>query len=114
MDILVALSQSSLERYLLSLRPGGILVYDPKLVTTIPKYKARIFEVPATEKAIELGNRIAANMVILGFLQESTKIISREDLIGIIRETVNKKFIDLNLRAVETGISLAKGVKLEV
>lgn len=113
-DILVALSQMALDRYFPTLREGGTLVYDPKLITRVPDGSARVIPVPATETAVALGGRIAANMVVLGFLQASTGLITREDLIGVVKENVPAKFLDLNLKAVDAGIKLAEGVKLEV
>lgn len=112
-DILIALSQTALDRYLPTLREGGTLIIDPKLVTDTHGSTAKIIPVPATETAINLGGRIAANMVVLGFLQESTRLITREDLMEVVQETVPAKFLDLNLRAVDAGISLAQGVAVE-
>jgi len=113
-DILVAMSPSALREYVSSLRPGGILVVDPMLVTELPETDARVVEVPATATADELGNRIVANMVLLGFLQASTGLMSREDLLGAVEELVPEKFLELNRKAVERGIALAEGVSLEV
>ncbi|NLY49920.1 MAG: ketoisovalerate oxidoreductase [Firmicutes bacterium] len=113
-DIIVALSQMALDRYLPSLREGGTLIYDTKLETNLHATSAATIPVPATETAISLGNQIAANMVVLGFLQESTQLITREDLVQVVRETVPAKFLELNLKAVEAGRQLAQGVKLEV
>jgi 2-oxoglutarate ferredoxin oxidoreductase subunit gamma len=111
-DILIVLFQSALDRYLPSLREGGILIIDPKLVTPPPPNKIKVLQVPATETAIQLGNRIAANMVVLGFLQESTQLIQKEDLIEVIKETVSERFLDLNLWAVNAGAGLATGISL--
>jgi 2-oxoglutarate ferredoxin oxidoreductase subunit gamma len=113
-DLLIALSQNALDRYLSSLKPGGTLVIDPKLVSNIDTAKYRVIEVPATETAIRLGNRIAANMVVVGFLQQITGLGSRDDLIDVIKDHVPERFIDLNLKAVDAGIELAKGIKVSL
>ena len=113
-DILIALSQSALDRYISSLKPEGILIIDPFLVTDTLDSKFRTFEVAATEKAAKLGNKIAANMVLLGFLQATTGLITRDDLIDTVKETVHKEYVTLNLKAVDAGIKMAEGVKMEV
>jgi len=98
-DILICLFQSALDKYLSTLKKTGILIVDPKLVTEIPSIDANIYKVPATETAIKIGNRIAANMVILGFLQKLIKVVSEDNLREIISLMVPKKFIDINLKA---------------
>jgi len=111
-DILVCLFQSALEKYLNTLKKKGILIVDPKLVTKIPSVEANVYKVPATEIAIEKGNRIAANMVIIGFLQKLIKGISEDDLREVISLMVPKKFIDINLNAFEAGVHFAKNVDI--
>jgi len=112
-DILLAMPQSALDTFLPSLKPDGILIVDPGMVTDTHGTKARVLEVPATETAQGLGNRICANMVILGFVQAVTGLISKEDLVHVVADSVPVKFVDLNLRAVDAGIELAKGLSLE-
>jgi 2-oxoglutarate ferredoxin oxidoreductase subunit gamma len=113
-DILIALSQNALDRYISSLKPGGTLIIDPKLVSSVDTEKYRVIEVPATETAIKLGNRVAANMVVVGFIQQSTGLADRDDLIEVIKSHVPERFIELNLKAVDAGIELAKGTKISL
>jgi len=113
-DILVAMSSTALRQYISSLRPDGVLIIDPLLVGELPETSARVVEVPATATAEELGNRIVANMVLLGFLQASTGLITKEDLLMAIADLVPQRFVELNRSAVERGIALADGVSLGV
>lgn len=111
-DILICLSQSALDKYFSTLKKKGILIVDPKLVTEIPPIEANIYQVSATETAIKLGNRIAANMVVLGFLQKFIKMINKEDLREDIASMVPKKFIDINLKAFDTGVHFAEDLEI--
>ena len=111
-DIFVSLFQSALDKYLYTLKKKGILIVDPKLVTNIPSVDVSIYKVPATEMAIESGNRIAANMVILGFLQKLIKLTSADDFREVIRSTVKKKFIDINLKAFNAGVHFARDLNI--
>jgi Pyruvate/2-oxoacid:ferredoxin oxidoreductase gamma subunit len=54
-------------------------------------------------------------MVMLGYLQEATRLFSAANLLDVVRENVPNRFVDLNLRAVKHGIALAKdnGTKVE-
>lgn len=113
-DLLIALSQSALDRYLSSLDSEGTLLVDPMLVTDTHNTQIKTIEVAATETAVQLGNRITANMVLLGFLIASTKLVTRDDLVAVVRDLVKEKYIEVNIKAIDAGISLAKGLELEV
>lgn len=110
-DILVAMSQIALEKYLPTLRAKGKLIVDSKLIKKIPSTKAIVYKVPATETAIELGDRIAANMVVLGFIQHTSELITRSDLIEVVTDFVPEKYLNLNLKAIDAGIEFAKGIR---
>ena len=69
-NLLVALFQTAYEKYIDDLEEDGVLVIDPQLVTRQTRKVAHTFEVPATQIAVDLGNRMAANMVMLGFLSQ--------------------------------------------
>ena len=66
------------------------------------------FAVPATQIAVDLGNRMSANMVVLGFLSECLGMLKEEDLMDVIRTQVNPRFVELNLKAAQAGIAYAK------
>jgi len=112
-DILVAMSQSALDKFLPSLKEDGVLIIDPGMVTDTHGTRNRVLEVPATAIAQSLGNRIVANMVVLGFVQAVTGLISKEDLLEVVKDSVPSRFLELNYKAVDAGIELAKGIKLE-
>ena len=115
-DILIALFQSALVKYLPTLKSDGILIIDPMLVNDTKSTTARVLEIPATQIAINLGNRLATNMVVLGFLQEATKLFGRDELLEVVKESVSPKYLDLNVMAVDAGIAYAKerNITLEV
>lgn len=113
--LLVALSQPALEKYLPRLRPGGTLVIDPELVQPPQRSDITILEVPVTRIASEdVGDKICANMVLLGFLQAATGVFGFGELLSAIRECVPHRFVELNVRAAEQGRASAKGVSVEI
>ena len=76
-DIMIAMNNQSLKRYANSLKEDGILIIDKDLVTEIPSsIKAKIFKINATKIAEEKFMRITANMIMLGFTANLTKIVS--------------------------------------
>lgn len=106
-DVLVAFFQEAYMKFRSALRPGGLLIYDTALVHSVPD-EANAFGLPATAIAEELGNRLAANIVMLGFLVGKTGVISREAAEEAIRATVKPRILDLNLRAFDAGYSRAQ------
>ena len=107
-DIMVALSQEAFEKYAWRLRPGGTLIIDSDLVEAPDRTDIHIITLPATRIADEAGHKIAANMVILGFLQEMTGLFPTDALFAVIRENIPEKFLELDMKAAEQGIALAR------
>ncbi len=64
--------------------------------------------VAATEAAGQLGNKIVANMFMLGFIQQLTGLITADALEEVIAENVPQKYITLNQKAAQSGMALAK------
>lgn len=105
---LVAMSQPALMKYIDDLESTGTLLVDPGMVPRIPnRSDISLIRIPATKTAENLGRKIVANIVMLGALQSSIKIISEKALHEAIREYVPSKTVDLNIRAAEEGKKLA-------
>jgi len=67
LDILVAFDQESIDLNAKELRPGGVIVADAKFSPTVPEgVEARLFAVPITAIAEELGTSLMKNMVASG------------------------------------------------
>lgn len=67
LDILVAFDQESIDLNAPELRPGGVVVADAKFNPALPEGSdARLFAVPITSIAEELGTSLMKNMVASG------------------------------------------------
>ncbi|QJC52213.1 2-oxoacid:acceptor oxidoreductase subunit alpha [Paenibacillus albicereus] len=67
LDILVAFDQESIDLNAPELRPGGVVVADAKFKPELPEgIDARLFAVPITAIAEELGTSLMKNMVASG------------------------------------------------
>lgn len=103
-EILVSMSQEAYDKYEPDLRDDGILVIDTDLVKPRPvRGKIKMFAIPSTRFAEELGNRIIANLVMLGFFTAVTKIVSPEAMKKALPGLVPGRFLDLNIRAFDRG-----------
>jgi len=104
-DVLVAMNQESLEKYVGHLKEDGVLIVDISSVERIPKTEAKIFKVPAMETAKKtFGGSIYANMIMLGALTKITKIVNEESMEKAIRESVPERTVAANLNAYKKGL----------
>lgn len=104
-DILMALSQEAYDLYRPSAKPDAIVIIDEGLVK--PASDDKPFKVPATKIAEELGRRIVANMVVLGFFTSVTGVIERDAVEKSIATSVRPKTVELNLKAFARGFDYA-------
>ncbi len=103
-EILVSMSQDAYEKYEPDLRPDGILIYDTDLVKLRAKRdQVQYFGIPSTRFAEEMGNRIFANLVMLGFFTAITKVVTPGAMKKALPGLVPKRFLELNIRAYDKG-----------
>ncbi len=102
-DILVAMSQEGYEKFADELKDDGALLYDSDLVQPKKSKSVKNYSIPATKFAEELGNRIIANVVMLGFLTAITGVVSVESMKKTIPESVPERFTELNIQAFNKG-----------
>lgn len=103
-DILVAMSQEAYDKYEPELGEKGLLITDTDLVKVKKRAgKIRHLSVPATRFAEELGNRIIANVVMIGFFTVVTGVVSKEAMKKAIPGSVPNRFLELNMKAFERG-----------
>lgn len=100
-DFLVAMSQEGYTKFEPEVKDDGVLIIDEDLVT--PNTKKRVLSIPATRLAEELGHRIFANVVMLGFVTAATGVVSVEAIKKAIPESVPERFVDKNIAAFEKG-----------
>ncbi len=103
-DILVVMSQEAYSRFVPELKDGGILIVEQDLVrvTDLPRH-TRVFSIPATRLAEELGKRMVLNAVMVGFFAAVTHLLDPEAVRKAVADSVPASFRDLNLKAFEKG-----------
>lgn len=103
LDVLVALSQEAYDKYLPYVKPNGIVIFDSDFVKPILVEKINQHAVPLTRIAEEVGNRLYANSVVLGYLIAVTKLLSKNTVKEVLVKNVPKKTVEANLKAFEMG-----------
>ncbi|MGQ9565260.1 MAG: 2-oxoacid:ferredoxin oxidoreductase subunit gamma [Candidatus Bathyarchaeales archaeon] len=110
-DILVVMSQAAYNRYAETLKSGGTLILDPDMIPQQQTMRdKRIYKVPATKMAEELGKTIIANVIMLGALTSITRIVDAESMKKAILGNIPKGTEKLNLDAFEKGYEYGKKV----
>jgi 2-oxoglutarate ferredoxin oxidoreductase subunit gamma len=115
-DILIAMSQEAFNKHVRDAKPSAIVLVDSNSVPDLPeRHDMHLYKVPATFIASqELGNRVVANVVMLGAMVELASIVSVNALRNAIAENVPKGTEEINLKAFERGREIAKRLKLEI
>ncbi|HUK51168.1 MAG TPA: 2-oxoacid:acceptor oxidoreductase family protein [Terriglobales bacterium] len=110
-NILVALSQDGFDDNLRMTTPDATIVIEGSMVKADAALNGRkLFSVPALSVAEELGRRVVANMVVLGFIAQKTKVVHCEALLAAIIKRYPKA-TELNRRAFLRGVELASGTQ---
>jgi 2-oxoglutarate ferredoxin oxidoreductase subunit gamma len=103
-DITVILSQEAYNRFAQELKPGGMLIVEEDLVrvSNLNRDK-KVYSIPATRFAEELGKRMVLNSVMVGFFTAITKLLSADAVRKAVADSVPPGFRELNLKAFEKG-----------
>lgn len=110
-DFLIALSKEAYEKYARRITSWALTFVDNDLVPQAKVDNKKTFGIPATRIAEKMGKKIVANIIILGFFFGLVDIISKQAILESIKTSVKKAFIEINLKAFETGYQYAKEIK---
>ncbi len=111
-DIMLALTQVACDKYINSLKSGGILIMDNSLKNKPDRKDITIYSVPILDTATDtLGKPMVANIVALGSVYQLTKIVSKESLEKAVLGRVPRGTEELNKKALEAGFDLIKNHK---
>jgi 2-oxoglutarate ferredoxin oxidoreductase subunit gamma len=104
-DVLIALSQEAYTRFRPEAKRKALVIIDEGLVE--PLEDDRVLSIPATQLAEELGRRIVANVVVLGFFTAYLDLLQADSMRRAIESSVRPRTVPLNLDAFETGYSFS-------
>ncbi|MHC4469665.1 MAG: 2-oxoacid:acceptor oxidoreductase family protein [Planctomycetota bacterium] len=105
LDALVAMSQQAFDAYAGEIGSEGRLFVESDMVDP---GEGSVYGIPATDIAFkEFGRKVMANMVIMGFVNETLGLLSHEAIVTTIRKRVPPGTEDKNEAAYREGIRLA-------
>jgi len=103
-EVLVAMSQEAYEKFEPNLAPKGILLVDEDLVKVRkPRDQIRLYKIPATRFAEQLGRKIVLNIVMTGFFTAVTGLVGRDAMREAVESSVPKGTEKLNVQAFDKG-----------
>jgi 2-oxoglutarate ferredoxin oxidoreductase subunit gamma len=100
-DILVALSQEAYSKFHPFVKSGATVLIDRDLV--VPGSGDLFHTIPATRLAEDLGRRIVANVVMLGYFTAVTRLVDPDAMVKALETSVKPKTIPLNMAAFQAG-----------
>jgi len=108
--VLVFMSEEAKNTYGDLAGPGCTVIVDQDLVTLdgLEGRAAVLYTVPATRMAEQLGKKMVANIVMLGYLAAVTGLVSYEALKQAVVSSVPKGTEELNATAFDNGYRYGK------
>lgn len=106
-DMLLSLTQKACDKYINSLKSGGILILDESVSKKPDRDDIKVYSVPILETALtDLGKPMVANIIALGSVYELTKLVSKDSLEKAVLSRVPQGTEELNKKALEEGFKL--------
>jgi 2-oxoglutarate ferredoxin oxidoreductase subunit gamma len=111
-NVLVVMAQEAFTKFAPEIRSDGILIVETDLVhlTSAVKPGVRVFGVPATRLAEQLGKKMVLNIVLTGFFTAVTGLLAPESVKKSILDSVPGPSKDLNMKAFESGYEYGQNV----
>ena len=111
-DTAIILNQQSMDKFQNSVKPNGVLIYDPNGIIAHPtRTDIEIHQIEGNKLAIELGNRKISNMVILGAFLKVKPVVKLENVIEGLKKSLPERYhhlIPLNKDAITKGMKMVK------
>lgn len=103
-NVLLALNEPSLRKFLPAVEAGGIVLYNGgEIPGDCVRRDVRLVALPFTQLADELGATKVSNIVMLGALLEATGVLEQDRVVGALKRLVNPRFFELDLAALARG-----------
>ncbi len=102
-QVQIILSQEAYNQYGKDVASDTLVIIDSDLVKVNPDQDAKFLSIPASRLAQELGRKVVANIIVLGFLAAKSNIVSYEALKASILDSIPQGTEDFNTKAFELG-----------
>ena len=115
-DTAIILNQQSMDKFEKTVKPGGLLLYDPNGITRHPvRQDINIYSIAAADEAGMIGLSKVFNMIVLGGFLKLKPLVNPENIHKGLEKSLparHHKLIPENEKAVEIGKGLLKPVHI--
>lgn len=103
-DILMLMSQEACNKFLPAAADNATVIIEEDMVHPKNlKPDMKLFGIPATRFAEDIGRKLVLNMVMVGFFTAVTKLLEYDGVREAVKQSVPRGTEDLNLRAFDRG-----------
>ncbi len=107
-DTAIVLNQQSLDKFEETVKPGGLLLYDPNGISRNPERKdINIFKIEGAKLASEMGNAKIFNMIVLGAYLKIKPIVKFKNVLLGLKKSLPERYhklIPMNETALKKGM----------
>ena len=111
-DVVICLTQPSMEKFEKQLKPGALMILDSSLINVRPeRTDIKVIAMPASDIASDLGKMLFAPISMLGCMATETGCFSRDSFEKSLYEVLPErkhKLIPTNVAAFDKGAEYAK------
>ena len=112
-NVLMVMNEPSLDKFEDTVQSGGTIFVDSSLIARkVKRTDVEVVYIPATEMAKAMEALSLANMIILGAIVAKLGCVKEETITEALKHTISARkanLLDLNLKAVASGIKFIKG-----
>jgi len=113
-DTAIILNQQSMDKFEKTVKPGGLLLFDPNGITRNPaRTDINIYSIAAADEAGKIGFSKVFNMIVLGGFLELKPLVNPENIHKGLEKSLptrHHRLIPDNEKAVEIGRTLLQTV----
>jgi 2-oxoglutarate ferredoxin oxidoreductase subunit gamma len=113
-DTAIILNQQSMDKFEQTVKPGGLLLYDPNGITKHPtRTDINIFKIEGAAEASKLKSSKTFNMIVLGAYLKVRPIVDMENVLLGLKKSLPERhhhLIPLNEEAIKVGLDKVEEV----
>ncbi len=114
-DTAIILNQQSLDKFESTVKPGGILLYDPNGITRHPEREdIQVFKVEAAAEAARMGAKQTFNMIVLGAYLKVNPVVEIENVLKGLKSSLPERhhhLLPANEKALRRGMEIVSEAK---
>lgn len=107
-DTAIILNQQSMDKFEESVKPGGVLLYDPNGITKHPtRTDVKIYTIQGAKEASALKSSKTFNMIVLGAYLKLKPIVEMENVVKGLKKSLPERhhhLIPMNEEAIKIGV----------